>query len=205
MPPQTLALAQFVLQRTRFEGDIADLHEYDAAYSVPGLGRYRVNIYRQRGSIAIALRNIPLVIPSFEALGAPPVVGSLCELERGLVLVVGAAGNGKSSTLAAMIGHINQTRRVHIVTIEDPIEYIFEDKKATINQREIGIDCLDFKIALRALVRENPDVVLVGEMRDKETFEAALNAAETGSGGHCCSSPTRARRATTRSRARPDG
>ena len=127
-----------------------------------------------------ALRAIPLEVPNFEALRLPPAIAKLAENERGMILCVGAAGNGKSTTLAAMVDHINRSQRVHIVTIEDPIEYIFTDKKATINQREIGIDCLDFKIALRALVRENPDVVLVGEMRDKETFEAALHAAETG-------------------------
>ena len=115
-----------------------DLMEFDTAYSVAGVGRYRVNVYRQRGTLALALRSIPLQIPTFEQLGSPAVVQSLCELERGLLLVVGAAGNGKSSTLAAMIGYLNQTRRVHIVTIEDPIEFLHQDALSTISQREIG-------------------------------------------------------------------
>ena len=139
-PEHTSALAEIVLKRSRRTGDLTDLMEYDTAYSVSGVGRYRVNIYRQRGTIALALRRIPLEIPSFDKLGLPPVVKTLCEFERGMVLVVGAAGNGKSSTLASMIGHLNQTRRAHIVTIEDPIEFLHQDALATISQREIGLD-----------------------------------------------------------------
>jgi twitching motility protein PilT len=179
-PEHTLALASIVLRQSRYRGDVADLTEFDTAYEVPGIGRYRVNVYRQRGSCALALRNIPLEIPTFEALGLPPSTQLLSELERGMVLVVGAAGNGKSSTLAAMIGHINQTRRAHIVTIEDPIEFLHTDQLATISQREIGLDTPDFTTALRAALRQDPDVVLLGEVRDEATMDTALKAAETG-------------------------
>jgi twitching motility protein PilT len=179
-PEHTNALAEIVLRNTRWKGDLQDLMEFDTAYSVPGVGRYRVNVYRQRSSLALALRSIPLQIPAFEQLGTPPVVKSLCELERGLLLVVGAAGNGKSSTLAAMIGHINQTRRVHIVTIEDPIEFLHQDALSTISQRELGIDTPDFPTALRAALRQDPDVILLGEVRDEVSMDIALKAAETG-------------------------
>jgi len=176
----TLALAGIVLSQSRYRGEVQDLTEYDTAYDVPAVGRYRVNVYRQRGSLALALRNIPLEIPTFEQLGVPRSLQPLSELERGMVLVVGAAGNGKSSTLAAMIGYINQTRRAHIVTIEDPIEFLHEDKLATISQREIGIDTPNFPTALRAALRQDPDVVLLGEIRDEDTMDTALKAAETG-------------------------
>jgi twitching motility protein PilT len=179
-PEHTLALASIVLSQSRYRGEVRDLSEFDTAYEVPGVGRYRVNVYRQRGSLALALRNIPLAIPSFEQLGLPASVRPLAELERGMVLVVGAAGNGKSSTLAAMIGYINETRRAHIVTIEDPIEFLHEDKLATISQREIGLDTQDFSTALRAALRQDPDVVLLGEIRDESTMDTALKAAETG-------------------------
>ncbi|HMI94569.1 MAG TPA: PilT/PilU family type 4a pilus ATPase [Polyangiales bacterium] len=180
-PEHTEALARIVMQRGRKPiGELSELMEHDTAYSVPGVGRYRVNVYRQRGTLALALRSIPLVIPTFEELGAPPVVRTLCEFERGLVLVVGAAGNGKSSTLASMIGYLNQTQRMHIVTIEDPIEFLHQDALGTISQREIGIDTPDFATALRAALRQDPDVILVGEVRDEETMDIALKAAETG-------------------------
>jgi twitching motility protein PilT len=176
----TRMLAEMVLKQSRYSGDIDDLTEYDTAYGVPGVGRYRVSVYRQRGTLALALRNIPLDIPSFEALRVTPVARTFAEIERGMVLVVGAAGNGKSSTLAAMIGHINQSRRVHIITIEDPIEFLHRDALATVSQREIGLDTPDFATALRAALRQNPDVILVGEIRDEETMDIALKAAETG-------------------------
>jgi twitching motility protein PilT len=176
----TAALAAIVLSQSRYRGELNDLTEYDTAYEVPGVGRYRVNVYRQRGSFAIALRNIPLQIPGFEQLGLPPAIKLLSELERGMVLVVGAAGNGKSSTLAAMIGQINASRRAHIVTIEDPIEFLHQDQLATISQREIGLDTPNFSTALRAALRQDPDVVLLGEIRDEDTMDTALKAAETG-------------------------
>ncbi|MBN1653682.1 MAG: PilT/PilU family type 4a pilus ATPase [Deltaproteobacteria bacterium] len=176
----TRLLAEMVLKQSRYTGNIDDLTEYDTAYGVPSVGRYRVSVYRQRGTLALALRNIPLDVPSFESLKVTPVARSFSELERGMVLVVGAAGNGKSSTLAAMIGHINQTRRVHIITIEDPIEFLHRDALATVSQREIGLDTPDFATALRAALRQDPDVILVGEIRDEETMDIALKAAETG-------------------------
>ncbi|GAB4213989.1 MAG: type IV pilus twitching motility protein PilT [Sandaracinaceae bacterium] len=179
-PQHTRDLAEVILKRSRFKGTLDDLQEYDSSYGVPGVGRYRVNVYRQRGSLAIALRAIPLKIPTFEELGLPPVVATLAELERGMVLVVGAAGNGKSSTLAAIIGLVNQTRRAHVVTIEDPIEFIHQDALSSISQREIGLDTPDFATALRAALRQDPDVILVGEIRDEETMDIGLKAAETG-------------------------
>jgi twitching motility protein PilT len=179
-PEHTQALAEIVLRQSRYRGELRDLTEYDTAYGVAGVGRYRVNVYRQRGTFAIALRNIPLEIPTFETLNLPPALRMLTELERGMVLVVGAAGNGKSSTLAAMIGLINQSRRSHIVTIEDPIEFLHTDQLATISQREIGLDTPAFASALRAALRQDPDVILLGEIRDEDTMDTALKAAETG-------------------------
>ena len=180
LPQHTRELAEVILKKSRFKGTLDDLQEFDSSYGVPGVGRYRVNVYRQRGTLAVALRAIPLKIPVFEELGVPPVVASFAELERGLVLVVGAAGNGKSSTLAALIGLINQTRRVHVVTVEDPIEFIHQDLLASVSQREVGLDTPDFASALRAALRQDPDVILVGEIRDEETMDIALKAAETG-------------------------
>jgi twitching motility protein PilT len=176
----TRVLAEIVLKQSRYRGAIDDLTEFDTAYSVSGLGRYRVSVYRQRGTLALALRSIPLEIPTFEQLTVTPVARQFAEIERGLVLIVGAAGNGKSSTLAAMIGYINQSRRVHIITIEDPIEFLHRDALATLSQREIGLDTPDFATALRAALRQDPDVILLGEIRDEETMDIALKAAETG-------------------------
>lgn len=177
---QTKALAEIVLRRSRYPGSIDDLMEYDTSYGASGIGRYRVNVYRQRGSLAMALRAIPLDVPSFEALRLPPGIARMAENERGMILCVGAAGNGKSTTLAAMVHHINTTRRAHIVTIEDPIEYIHADQLSSVSQREVGLDTKDFATALRAALRQDPDVILVGEIRDEETMDIALKAAETG-------------------------
>ncbi len=179
-PAQTQRLAEFVLAQTRFSGSIADLREYDCSYAVPGIGRYRVNVFRQRQSIALSMRSIPNTIPTFDQLGCPQAVRGFAELERGLVLVVGAAGNGKSSTLASMIGEMNRARRLHVVTIEDPIEFIHTDALSSISQREVGIDTESFASALKSALRQDPDVILVGEIRDEETMEIALKAAETG-------------------------
>jgi twitching motility protein PilT len=179
-PAQTQRLAEIVLSQTRFTGPIADLREYDCSYAVPGVGRYRVNVFRQRQSVALAMRSIPNIIPTFDQLGSPAAVRHFAELERGLVLVVGAAGNGKTSTLAAMIGEINRTRRLHVVTIEDPIEFIHTDAFSSISQREVGLDTESFASALRSALRQDPDVILVGEIRDEETMDIALKAAETG-------------------------
>lgn len=154
--------------------------EVDLAYATPVLGRFRVNVFRQRGTYSVVMRRIKDRIPSFEELHLPPSVERLAYLVRGLVLITGTTGSGKSTTLAAIIDYINERRRCHIVTIEDPIEYTHKDKKAVINQREIRIDTESFSTALRAVMREDPDVILVGEMRDLETFQAAISAAETG-------------------------
>ncbi len=179
-PEDTEAIAKHLIREPQIRQSLGTMREYDAAYEAPGVGRFRVNIYRQKGSLAIVMRAIPLIIPTFEDLGAPDACRELAEKERGLVLLVGAAGNGKSSTLAAMIGHLNKTQPVHIVTIEDPVEFLHTDDKASISQREIGIDTGSFADALRAALRQDPDVILVGEIRDEITLDIALKAAETG-------------------------
>ncbi len=160
--------------------EFEERHELDCRHTIPGLSTFRVNAYMQRGSVAIVMRAIPNEIPVIAELGLPDVVRQLAEEERGLVVVTGATGCGKSTTLAAMIGHINATRRRHVVTIEDPIEYLHEDKLASIDQREVGSDTDSFATALRQVLRQDPDVILVGEMRDKESVRTALSAAETG-------------------------
>ncbi len=165
------------------EGDELDLdavQEHDTSYSVEGVARFRVNIYRQRGSLCCILRIIPREIPTLESLGLPPRIGQLADEERGLLLVTGATGSGKSSTLAAMIDRINRSRAAHILTIEDPIEFLYSNQKSSISQREVGCDTRNFTQALRAALRQDPDVILVGEMRDAETIDIALKAAETG-------------------------
>ncbi len=155
-------------------------HEADFAYSVDGLGRFRVNVFRQRGSVAMIFRLVRTGTASFEDLGLPEVVGRLAGEHRGLVLVTGPTGSGKTTTLAAMIDWINHDREVHIMTIEDPIEVLHRDDLASINQREIGVDTRDFASAMRSAMRQDPDVIFVGEMRDEETVSAALRAADTG-------------------------
>jgi twitching motility protein PilT len=179
-PEDTEAVARILLARRSGSVDLDALHEHDTSYSVVGLGRFRVNVYRQRGSLAVVMRSIPLKIPTFEELGVPAAAVPMAEHERGLVLVVGAAGNGKSSTLASMVGHINANFPKHVVTIEDPIEFLHEDNRASVSQREVGLDTNAFAAGLRAALRQDPDVILVGEIRDGETMEIALQAAETG-------------------------
>jgi twitching motility protein PilT len=154
--------------------------ELDTAYQIPDLPRFRVNAFRQRGDISFAFRVIPRVVPDFESLQLPPGVARLAEEHRGLILVTGATGAGKTTTLAAMIGHINRTRRQHIVTIEDPIEILHSDASCIVNQREVGIDTDSFNEALRRALRQDPDVILIGELRDSETAQTALQAAESG-------------------------
>jgi twitching motility protein PilT len=161
---------------TEFEED----GEADFSYAIPGLARFRVNAFKQRGSISIVCRAIPFEIRSIEQLGLPEVVRSLAEEQRGIILVTGTTGSGKSTTLAAMIDHINQTRARHIVTLEDPIEYLHADKQSIVNQREVGSDTVSFGRAMRRVLRQDPDVILIGEMRDEETVRTALSAAETG-------------------------
>ena len=156
------------------------LLDYDCSWGIPGIGRFRVNIMRQRGSPMIVMRAIPFEIPSVEDLGLPPIINKLSAHERGLVLVTGVTGAGKSSTMAAMINWINQNKKVHIVTLENPIEFLHRDNKASITQRDIGTDTESFVSGLRAVLRQDPDVILIGEMRDKTTIETALKAAETG-------------------------
>ncbi|ODA41725.1 type IV pilus twitching motility protein PilT [Desulfosporosinus sp. BG] len=159
---------------------VAEYGELDLSYSLPGVGRYRVNAFRQRGSIGVVIRLIPFVIPTPESLGLPSVSIELAKLHKGLVLVTGPTGSGKSTTLASLINYINTTRACHIVTIEDPIEYLHRHKLSLVNQREVGNDTQSFSNALRAVLRQDPDVILVGEMRDLETIATAVTAAETG-------------------------
>ena len=163
-------------QRQKFK----ESQEVDLAYSVPGLGRFRCNIFQQRGTVGLVLRVIPMQIRSAAELGLPPVLTTIAEEERGLVLVTGTTGSGKSTTLAALIDHINQTRAAHVMTVEDPIEFLHRDSKSMVNQREVSVDTRSFAQALRSALRQDPDVILVGEMRDFETIETGLLAAETG-------------------------
>ena len=164
------------MQRERFE----KAYEVDLAYGIPGLGRFRVNAFTQRGSISLVFRAIPFDIKSLDDLLLPAVIKKMAMANRGLILVTGATGSGKSTSLAALIDYINTNRKAHIVTIEDPVEFLHRDKKSIINQREVGSDTQGFQPALKSALRQDPDVILVGEMRDHETIETALTAAETG-------------------------
>ncbi len=175
----TIAMA-FSMMSTQQKEKFKQLLEIDIAYSVPGLGRFRCNIFQQRGSVGLVLRLIPARIQTIRELLLPPVLERIAEEERGLVLVTGSTGSGKSTTLAAMVEHINSHRNCHIVTIEDPIEFLHRDKKSIVNQREVEVDTRAFSVAMRTALRQDPDVILVGEMRDFETIETALLAAETG-------------------------
>ncbi|MCS7183351.1 MAG: type IV pilus twitching motility protein PilT [Thermoanaerobaculum sp.] len=179
MQEDTIAMA-FSMMSSQQKEKFKQFLEIDIAYSVPGLGRFRCNIFQQRGSVGLVLRLIPARILTIRELLLPPVLERIAAEERGLVLVTGSTGSGKSTTLAAMIDHINSTRNVHIVTIEDPIEFLHRDKKSIVNQREVDVDTRSFAVALRSALRQDPDVILVGEMRDFETIETALLAAETG-------------------------
>ncbi len=163
-------------QRQRFK----DAQEVDLAYGVPGLGRFRCNVFQQRGTIGLVLRVIPMRIRTIDELGLPPVLNTIADNERGLVLVTGTTGSGKSTTLAALIDHVNRTRCAHVITVEDPIEFLHRDNQSIINQREVSVDTRSFAYALRSALRQDPDVILVGEMRDFETIETGLLAAETG-------------------------
>ena len=178
-PDDTLDMA-FSIMSNRQKQKLKEFSEVDIAYSVSGLGRFRANIFQQRGTVSMVLRVIPDHTKTAAQLGLPPVIDRICEERRGLILVTGATGSGKSTTLAAMIDRINATRSGHIVTIEDPIEFLHRDKKAFVTQREVEVDTRSFAEALRGALRQDPDVILVGEMRDLETIETALTAAETG-------------------------
>ena len=159
---------------------LQDTQDVDLAYSIPGLGRFRCNVFQQRGTVGIVFRIIPIKIRTIEELGLPAALHTIASEERGLVLVTGSTGSGKSTTLAAMIDHINKTRSAHVITIEDPIEFLHRDLKSIVNQREVAVDTKTFAHALRSALRQDPDVILVGEMRDFETIETGLLAAETG-------------------------
>jgi twitching motility protein PilT len=177
---QTKALAYSLInaeQRERFESN----HELDFSYGVTGLSRYRVNVYRQRGAVGVALRSIPHQPKSFQELGLPAeICTQLIQKHKGLILVTGPTGHGKTTSMAAMLDRINRERDVHIVTVEDPLEYLYQHQKAIVNQREVGSDTHSFPAALKYVLRQDPDVVLIGEMRDLETIQAALTIAETG-------------------------
>ena len=179
MQEDTIAMA-FSMMSSRQKERFKHLLETDIAYSVPGMGRFRCNIFQQRGSVGLVLRLIPARIQTFKELMLPQVLEKICEEQRGLVLVTGTTGSGKSTSLASMIDFINTRRIEHIMTIEDPIEFLHRDKKSIINQREVDVDTKQFSAALRSAMRQDPDVILVGEMRDYETIETALLAAETG-------------------------
>ncbi|HEX3530902.1 MAG TPA: type IV pilus twitching motility protein PilT [Thermoanaerobaculia bacterium] len=179
MQEDTIAMAFSIMnarQKQRFKEEL----ELDIAYQVPGLGRFRCNVFQQRGAVGLVLRVIPARIQSVRELMLPPVLERICEERRGMILCTGTTGSGKSTSLAAMIDYINSTRTEHIITIEDPIEFLHRDKKSIVNQREIDVDTRAFSSALRSALRQDPDVLLVGEMRDYETIETALLAAETG-------------------------
>jgi twitching motility protein PilT len=176
---ETQGIADGIIPEERMQR-FRDTGEVDFAYSIPNVGRFRVNVFRQRSSISMVLRKLRFGGPAFAEIGLPDAVRTVADEQRGLVLVTGPTGSGKTTTLAAMIDYINKNKPVHIVTIEDPIEVLHRDEVASINQREVGNDTMDFLVALRAALRQDPDVILIGEMRDTETVRAAIQAAETG-------------------------
>jgi twitching motility protein PilT len=180
LPPEEVARMAFGTMNEFQKEKFKQTNEVDLAYGVPGLGRFRVNIFQQRGAVGGVFRVIPFKIQSIEQLMLPKVIEKLAGEQRGLVLVTGTTGSGKSTTLAAMIDHVNATETCHIMTIEDPIEFLIRDKRSIVNQREVGVDTMSFGQALKSALRQDPDVILVGEMRDLETIETALTAAETG-------------------------
>jgi twitching motility protein PilT len=179
-PEQVAQICAQLIPNERDRQMIEMMTDYDCSWSAPGVGRFRVNILRQRGTLMAVMRVIPIEIPNFEALRLPSVLARIAHSERGLVLVTGVTGSGKSSTLAAMIGYINQTRKKHVITLENPIEFLHRDVHSSITQREVGTDTPSFEIGLRAALREDPDVILIGEMRDTTTIDTGMKAAETG-------------------------
>src|SRR6266568_2933616 len=179
-PDQTKAIAQRLISNDEDRGRIDKLRDYDCSWGMPGIGRFRVNILRQRSSFMIVMRVIPFDVPSFESLKLPGVLAQVANAERGMILVTGVTGSGKSSTMAAIINHINQNQHRHILTLENPIEFLHRDINCSVTQREIGVDTDDFRTGLRAALRQDPDVVLIGEMRDSETIDTEMKAAETG-------------------------
>ncbi len=177
---ETDAALRHIIDDAELLAEFEKSGEADFSYSIPNFSRFRVNAFRQRGSVSIAIRAIPFVIRTVEDLGLPPAITALAEEQRGIVLLTGTTGSGKSTTLAAMVDHINSTRARHIITLEDPIEYLHPDKMSIINQREVGQDTESFGRAMRRILRQDPDAILIGEMRDEETVRTALSAAETG-------------------------
>jgi twitching motility protein PilT len=180
LSPELAKEALFLMINNRQQKVFELRHEVDFSFAVPHVGRFRGNAFRQRGSVAVVLRQIPTQIPGFDELKLPPVMKKFCQLSRGLVLICGPTGSGKSTSLAAMIDFINHERAEHIVTIEDPIEFLYKDKKSIVSQRELGTDTLSFGEALKHVLRQDPDVILLGEMRDLETTQTAITAAQTG-------------------------
>ena len=179
-PEQTKAIALRLIPNHDDQANIDKLRDYDCSWGMPGVGRFRVNILRQRSSLMIVMRVIPFDVPSFESLDLPAVLQAVASADHGLVLVTGPTGSGKSSTMAAMVNHINQNQPRHIVTLESPIEFLHRDIKSSVTQREIGVDTDDYRRGLRATLRQDPDVVLIGDLRDATIVETALKAAETG-------------------------
>jgi twitching motility protein PilT len=177
---QTKSIALHLMSNEDDKARIDKITDYDCSWALADVGRFRVNIMKQRGAFSIIMRAIPLVVPSFEKLGLPPVLGRIAEFERGMVLVTGVTGSGKSSTMAALIDYINSRESGHILTLENPIEFLHTDKKCSVTQREIGSDTADFQMGLRAALRQDPDVILIGELRDADTIDTAMKAAETG-------------------------
>jgi len=180
LTPDEVSKMGFGIMNPAQKEEFKRTHEIDLAYGVPGLGRFRVNVFQQRGTIGVVFRVIPFAIQNFESLKLPAVMEKIASEERGLILVTGTTGSGKSTTLAATIDYINSRKTRHILTVEDPVEFLIRDKRSIVNQREVGTDTLGFSGALKSALRQDPDVILVGEMRDFETIETALTAAETG-------------------------
>ena len=179
-PEQTRAIALHLMTNEDDKARIDQILDYDCSWAAPGIGRFRVNIMKQRGSFSIIMRVIPWDVPTFEQLGLPPVLSRIASAERGMILVTGVTGSGKSSTMAALIKYINERESRHILTLENPIEFLHRDSKSSVTQREVGSDTSDFKMGLRAALRQDPDVIMIGEMRDAETVDTAIKAAETG-------------------------
>jgi twitching motility protein PilT len=179
-PDQTRAIALKLLPNENDRARLDLLKDFDCSWGMPGVGRFRVNVLRQRSSFMIVMRVIPFTVPSIDTLALPPVAARLAEVDQGLVLVTGVSGSGKSSTVAAMINHINQNLQRHIVTIENPIEFLHRDVRCSVTQREVGVDTETFAVGLRAALRQDPDVIVIGEISDSETLDTAVKAAERG-------------------------
>lgn len=179
-PDQTREIAMRLIPNEKDRQHIDRISDYDCSWGIPGIGRFRVNILRQRGSFMVVMRILPIEIPTFEQLRLPPILPQICSEERGMILVTGATGSGKTTTQAGMIGYINQHFKKHVVTLENPIEYLHRDQNCSVTQRDVGNDTVSFTTGLRAALRQDPDVILIGEMRDTETIDTAVKAAETG-------------------------